>query len=209
VRSQTAMDDAVSQGITAFGKIDILIANAGIWTIQPFWELSDETWDSVVDVNLGGTWRSAKAVAPHMIERGSGSIVMVSSVNGFEPGANYAHYTASKFGVIGLMKTVALELAPYGVRCNAVCPGAVRSGMTDNQGGWDLFAGHPGGTPQDLIDGGHSFTALRGHTFMEPESIAGTAVFLNSSLAASVTGSAVVVDAGHLLLTGINPNPQR
>ncbi|MET4165827.1 MULTISPECIES: mycofactocin-coupled SDR family oxidoreductase [Gordonia] len=209
VRDQTQLDDAVAAGITEFGKIDVLIANAGIWTRAPFWEMSEQMWSDMMDVNLTGVWRSAKAVAPHMIERQSGSIVITSSVNGLEPGMNYAHYVATKHGVIGLMKNIALELAPHGIRCNSINPGAIRTPMTDQQGAWDMFAGHEGGTPDDLIEGGYHFHALKGHSFMPPEVIANTALYLNSDLAASVTGVTIPVDAGHLLLTGVNQEPVR
>ncbi|SED03692.1 mycofactocin-coupled SDR family oxidoreductase [Rhodococcus koreensis] len=209
VRSQASLDDAVTQTISTFGKIDILIANAGIWTQAPFWELSEDDWEEMMGVNLTGVWKSAKAVAPHMIERRSGSIVITSSVNGLEPGMNYAHYVTAKHGVIGLMKNIALELAPYGIRCNSINPGAIKTPMTDHQGAWDMFAGHEGGTEADMIEGGYHFHALKGTTFMPPQVIADTALYLNSDLAASVTGVTIPVDAGHLLLTGSNPAPVR
>ncbi|MGW5072248.1 mycofactocin-coupled SDR family oxidoreductase [Rhodococcus sp. NPDC004095] len=207
VREQSELDDAVARTIAELGKIDILIANAGIWTQGPFWELTEDAWDEMIGVNLTGVWKSAKAVAPHMIERQSGSIIITSSVNGLEPGMNYAHYVAAKHGVIGLMKNIALELAPYGVRCNSINPGAIKTPMTDHQGAWDMFAGHEGGTEADMLEGGYHFHALKGTTFMPPQVIADTALYLNSDLAASVTGVTIPVDAGHLLLTGVNPAP--
>jgi SDR family mycofactocin-dependent oxidoreductase len=207
VRDQGQLDAAVAQGIAEFGQIDILIANAGIWTTAPFWELTEDQWDEMIGVNLTGVWKSAKAVAPHMIERQTGSIVITSSTNGIEPGLNYAHYVAAKHGVIGLMKNIALELAPYGIRCNSINPGAIRTPMTDHQGAWDMFAGHPGGTEEDLIAGGYHFTALKGTSFMDPQVIADTALYLNSDLAAKVTGVTIPVDAGHLILTGVNATP--
>jgi SDR family mycofactocin-dependent oxidoreductase len=207
VRDQGQLDAAVAQGIAEFGQIDILIANAGIWTTAPFWELTEDQWDEMIGVNLTGVWKSAKAVAPHMIERQAGSIVITSSTNGIEPGLNYAHYVAAKHGVIGLMKNIALELAPYGIRCNSINPGAIRTPMTDHQGAWDMFAGHPGGTEEDMIEGGYHFTALKGTSFMDPQVIADTALYLNSDLAAKVTGVTIPVDAGHLILTGINATP--
>ena len=209
VRNQGQLDEAVSRGIAEFGKIDILIANAGIWTMGPFWELTEDQWDEMIGVNLTGVWKSAKAVAPHMIERGSGSIVITSSINGLEPGANYAHYVTAKHGVIGLMKNIALELAPHGIRCNAISPGAIKTPMTNNQGSWDLFAGRPGGTEADLDEGGYHYAALKGTSFMEPQVIADTALYLNSDLAAKVTGVTIPVDAGHLLLTPFNVAPAR
>lgn len=207
VRYQHQLDEAVARGVAELGKIDVLIANAGIWTQAPFYELTDDQWEEMIAVNLSGVWRSAKAVAPHMIERKSGSIVMISSVNGLEPGPNFAHYTAAKHGVVGLMKTVALELAPHGIRCNSIHPGAVRSGMTENQMAFDMYAGGPGGTVDDLIRAGKHYGALKGTTFMPPETIANAALFLNSDLASSVTGVALPVEAGHLLMAGVNTAP--
>ena len=207
VRDQGQLDEAVSRGIAEFGKIDILIANAGIWTQGPFWELSEQSWDEMIGVNLTGVWKSAKAVAPHMIERQTGSIVITSSINGLEPGPNYAHYVAAKHAVVGLMKNIALELAPHGIRCNSVHPGAIKTPMTDHQGAWDMFAGHEGGTEADMIEGGYSFHALKGTTFMSPQVIADTALYLNSDLAAKVTGVTIPVDAGHMILPGINTAP--
>lgn len=207
VRSQEQLDEAVRRGLAEFGQIDILIANAGIWTMGPFWELSEQSWDEMIGVNLTGVWKSAKAVAPHMIERQTGSIVITSSINGLEPGPNYAHYVAAKHAVVGLMRNIALELAPHGIRCNSVHPGAIRTPMTDHQGAYDLFAGHEGGTEADLIEGGYSFHALKGTTFMSPQVIADTALYLNSDLAAKVTGVTIPVDAGHMILPGVNTNP--
>ena len=207
VRDQSALDGAVGRAIAEFGKVDILIANAGIWTNSPFWEMSEQQWGETVEVNFSGVWRSAKAVAPHMIERKSGSIVIISSVGGEEPGRNCAHYSATKHGVLGLMKNIALELGPYGVRCNAINPGAVRTPMTNHQRAWDLYAGHPNGTEADLLDAGYNYGILRGRTFMDPQAIADTALYLNSAMAENVTGVTIPVDAGHMLLLKRNMNP--
>ena len=103
----------------------------------------------MVDVVLSGPWRTVKAAAPHLLARGSGSVILTSSVNGLEAGPNYAHHTPAEHGVIGLMKSLAVEMAPYGVRCNAICPGFVDTRMNDWQGCYDMRAGQPGGTPQD------------------------------------------------------------
>lgn len=209
VRDQAALDEVVANALDRFGHLDILIANAGIWTRAPFWELTDEMWDQMIGVNLTGVWRSAKAVAPHMISNQRGSIVVTSSINGLEAGRQYAHYAAAKHGLIGLMKSIALELSPHGVRCNAVCPGAIRTPMTDHQAAWDMFAGHEGGTEQEMIEGGYHNHALKGATFLPPQTIADAALYLNSDLASAVTGVALPVDAGHLLLPGVNPEPVR
>jgi SDR family mycofactocin-dependent oxidoreductase len=209
VRSHHDMDAAVSRGIIEFGKIDILIANAGIWSQAPFWELTEDQWNEMIGVNLTGVWNSAKAVAPHMIERQKGSIVITSSVNGLEPGMNFAHYVSAKHGVIGLMKNIALELASHGIRCNCISPGAIKTPMVDHQQAWNIFAGHEGGTEADMLEGGYHYHALKGATFMSPQVIADTALYLNSDLAASVTGVTIPVDAGHLLLAGMNLTPRK
>jgi SDR family mycofactocin-dependent oxidoreductase len=207
VRSQEQLDAAVAAGIAEFGQIDILIANAGIWTLAPFWEITEQAWEEMIGTNLTGVWKSAKAVAPHMIERKTGSIVITSSVNGLEPGLNFAHYVAAKHAVIGLMKNIALELAPHGIRCNSINPGAILTGMTNQQAAWDMFAGHEGGTYDDLVEGGYHYTAMKDTTFLPPEAIANTALYLNSALAEHVTGVTIPVDAGHLILTGVNNDP--
>ena len=135
-------------------------------------------------------------------------MVLTSSTNGIEGGANYSHYAAAKFAVVRFMKSIALELGPHGIRVNTVNPGAILTGMTNNQDAYDMFAGHPGGTYDDLLAGGHSFTALKGVGFMDPEVIANGALFPNSALAATVTGVSLPIDAGHLALPGINLDPK-
>jgi SDR family mycofactocin-dependent oxidoreductase len=202
VRSQEALDRAVSAGIREFGRIDILIANAGIWSLGPFWEITQEQWDEMIGITLTGVWNSAKAVAPYLVEQQSGAIVMTSSTNGVEPAMQYAHYAAAKHGVIGLMRSAALELAPYGVRCNAICPGLIDTGMTNWPGAYELFSGTPGAGPEALVNAGRSYHALKDAGALSPQVIADAALWLVSDKAAAVTGVAVPVDAGHLLLQG-------
>lgn len=209
VRKQADLDRAVERGIAEFGRIDILIANAGIFSLAPAHELTDEMWDDMIGVNLTGVWKSAKAVLPQMMAQGGGSIVMTSSINGLEPGENYVHYCAAKFGVVGVMKTLALEYAKYGIRVNAVHPGAILTPMTSWQGAWDMMSGKPAGegTEADMLEAGYSFHALKGNGFLSPQRIADAALWLNSDLASSVTGISVPVDAGHLLMPGYNSAP--
>lgn len=209
VRRQADLDRAVAEGIAELGRIDALIANAGIFSLAPAHEMTDEMWDDMIAVNLTGVWKSAKAVLPHMMERGGGSIVMTSSINGLEPGANYVHYCAAKFGVVGVMKTLALEYARHGIRVNAVHPGAILTPMTSWQGAWDMMSGKPAGqgTEADMLEAGYSFHALKGAGFLSPQRIADAALWLNSELASAVTGISVPVDAGHLLQPGYNPDP--
>jgi SDR family mycofactocin-dependent oxidoreductase len=211
VRSQTDLDAAVAEGLEAFGHIDCLVANAGIWTLARFWELTDAAWQDTIDVNLTGVYRTVRAVLPHMLERRSGSIVLTASVNGVEPSQLASHYAASKHGVLGLMKSIALEAGPYGVRCNAINPGVIDTGMIQWQGAYDLVVGRPGeGTPQDMVRAGYRYHLLPEGP-MDPEVVAKVGLFLNSDLASLLTGVAIPVEGGHLLLSGYNhaaPQPE-
>lgn len=207
VRSQAEIAGLVARAMDEFGRIDIVIANAGIWSIAPFWEMSENQWSDMIEINLSGVWRTVKAITPHLIKQGSGSIVMTSSINGFEPGRGFAHYTAAKHGVHGLMRAVAVDLAPYGIRCNAIAPGVIDTGMTNWQGAYDMYAGHPEGTREDFVQGAKYFHALRGASALSPEVIAEAALWLVSDKAAAVTGIVLPVDAGHLLMPGTNPQP--
>ncbi|MBW0088648.1 mycofactocin-coupled SDR family oxidoreductase [Pseudonocardia sp. KRD-184] len=209
VRSQQDMDTAAERAVAEFGRIDALVANAGIWSLRPLLELDEQTWSDMIDINLSGVFRSVRATIPHMVERGSGSIVITSSINGLEPANEYAHYVSAKHGLIGLMRNVALEGAPHGVRANAVSPGFIDTPMTDNQRAYDMVGGHEGATREERNEGAYGFHALRGAGALPPEDVADVAVFLNSDLARSVTGTVIPVDAGHMVLPGMNPAPVR
>lgn len=207
VRDQAALDHVVAETLAKFGKIDILIANAGILSLGPLWELTDQMWEDMIGTNLTGVWKSVKAVTPHMIERKAGSIVITSSINGLEAAPNYAHYTTAKHGLIGLMRSVALELAPYGIRANTVNPGAIQTGMTDNQVMWNMLGGYEGATQAEAFANAGHFHALKGAGILPPEVIANAALFLNSDMASAITGVVLPVDAGHMILPGFNMAP--
>lgn len=205
VRSQKEIDTAVDTALSEFGAIDIVVINHGIWTRGQLWELSDQVWQQTIDTNLTGVWRTLKAVAPSLIERRQGSVIITASVNGIEAQAFSAQYTASKHGAIGLMKAAALEFAPYGVRVNAILPGFVDTAMTNWQGAWDMTSGHPGGTREE-----HERSARHWHAFgglMQPEDVSGAVVFLASDDASRITGTSMPVDSGHLVLSTFNPAP--
>jgi SDR family mycofactocin-dependent oxidoreductase len=200
VRDQAALDRVVRNGIERFGKIDLLVANAGGSGYGPFWTLTEEEWLTHIDINLNGAWRSAKAVAPHMIERLSGSIVFIASVRSVLANWNYAHYIAAKHGVLGLMKCVALELGPYGIRANAVLPGITDTPANDNPLWRSHIAGREISTREDWLDSVSSQQILRGRRALPAAAIANAVLWLASDEAEHVTGLQMVVDAGHTIV---------
>lgn len=209
VRSSAQLDAAVAAGLAEFGKIDILVANAGIWALGNLWELTDEQWQEMIDIDLTGPWRTIKAVVPSMIENRGGSIVVTSSVNGFEAGGGMAHYVSAKHGVLGLMRNAALELGRFNIRCNAVCPGIVDTQMNDWQGCYDMMAGHPGGTPDDRRYAAYNWSVLAGRGLLKPSTVSKAVLWLASDDAADVSGVALPIDGGHAILPGSNPEPVR
>jgi SDR family mycofactocin-dependent oxidoreductase len=207
VRSQADLDAAVALGTERFGAIDICVANAGILSLALIWEMSEEMWQDMIDVNLTGVWHTTKAVLPYMIERRTGSIIITSSINAFEASAELGHYTSAKHGLVGLCRTIALEAAPYGVRCNTVCPGSTDTGMINWQGMYDRFAGHDAGTHEDLRKGGARYHALAPTDVLDPDDISRAVLYLASDLSNVITGVILPVDRGHLLLPKINMDP--
>lgn len=205
VRRQADLDGAVQQGIAEFGHIDVVIANAAAWTVGPFWEIPEEEWKDVLDIDLHGVVRTLRAITPHMIERGSGSMIVISSVNGREGGANYAHYVCAKHALLGLVKAVALELGGHGIRCNAVLPGVVDTPILDWQGGWDLMAGGAGlGTRESREFGGKAYALLKDVGMMPPAAISEGVLWLASDESRWTTGLEMVIDAGHMVMPGLN-----
>lgn len=207
VRSSADLDAVVEEALAAFGRLDVLVANAAIFSMGSLWEMPDEQWQDVIDVNLTGVWRSMKAVLPHMVEQRRGSIVLTSSVNGLKGNVNAPHYAASKHGVIGLMRSAALSLGPHGIRVNAVCPGLIDTPMTNWQGLYDTMAGRPGGDRAAYEEAAGHYGMLAGQGALPPEAIAEAACWLAADGAFAVTGQTVVVDSGHLALPGYNHAP--
>lgn len=205
VRQQADIDAAVVAGIAKLGGIDAVIVNAGVWSIGAFHELTDDDWKTAFDVNMFGALHTIRAVTPHLIERQGGSIVVTSSVFGVEGGRDCAHYVASKHAVSGLAKAVALELAPHGIRCNTVNPGAIDTNMLRWQGAYDLFAGGEGlGSEETMTAPGRLPThLLAGRRLLSPQAVSNAVLYLASDESSDVTGLALAVDAGHLVMPGI------
>lgn len=208
VRSLADQRKAVSAGIEHFGKIDCLVANAGIWgQLAPISEMSEKAWQETVDINLTGMWKSIKAVASHMTERGEGAIVLISSISGLEGQALSANYSSAKHGVIGLMRSAALELGPHNVRVNAVCPGFIDTPIHHWQGAYDLLAGHEGGTLEDRNNAARFYGILKGRGPLDPRRVSDTVLYLVSDMSSEITGLEFPVDAGHMVLPHFNPAP--
>jgi NAD(P)-dependent dehydrogenase (short-subunit alcohol dehydrogenase family) len=190
VRDGAAVGEAVEATVAALGGVDVLFNNAGICGYGLAHELSQEAWDAMIGINLTGAWVVASKVIPHMIRRGSGVIVNNCSVAGLRGMARLSHYAASKFGVMGLTKSWAIELAPHGIRVVAICPTGVNTPMNDG------LAELEGASPREIAE--RSAGNLLAVPWVEPEDVAEAVLFVASDGARYVTGSALVVDAGLL-----------
>jgi SDR family mycofactocin-dependent oxidoreductase len=196
VRDLDALAAAVAATIERWGKIDVLVAAAGIESFGDACGFSGDQWDAVLDVNLKGVWQTVKAVAPHMRSRSAGSVVLIGSTNSHRPTLGYGHYTASKHGVLGLARALALELGPSMVRVNVVSPTATATDMLLRQ--LDHLSGRAGGTAEEgiarLIEANAIPVAM-----VEPVDVANAALFLASDESRYVTGISLAVDLGTLV----------
>jgi SDR family mycofactocin-dependent oxidoreductase len=197
VRSQRALDDAVAAALAQFGHIDVVVANAGIASFGPAWELEEQTWQDVIDINLTGVWHTAKAVIPAMVEAGrGGSLIFISSVAGLKGVPNIAHYATAKHGLVGLMRTLAIELAPHNIRVNTIHPTNVATPMIHNDATLAAFLPEtPNPTEADMVVAATEMHLLS-VPWIEPVDISNAVVWLGSADARYVTGVALPVDAG-------------
>jgi SDR family mycofactocin-dependent oxidoreductase len=197
VRSFSALKAAFDEGSAELGDVDIVVANAGILSIAQGWEVTDEQWDTVVDINLKGVWHAAKAAIPGMIERGrGGSIVMTSSIAGLGPLAGMTHYAASKHGVTGLCRNLAHELAVHSIRVNSVHPTTVNTPMINNQPIFKVFRPDlENPTEEEALEGFSTLTQMP-IPYVEPVDISNAVLWLASDEARYVTGAQIPVDAG-------------
>lgn len=200
VRSSEALTEAVDNAVGELGSLDIVSANAGIISFGNAWELTDEQWRDVLDVNLTGVWRTAKAAIPHIRAGGrGGSIILTSSTYGIAGSATLAHYTAAKHGVVGLMKALALELADESIRVNSVHPTFVNTDMIHNDAVYrQFFPDLENPTVADFERAASSMNALP-TPWVEPVDISNAIAWLASDQARFVTGASLPIDAGFLL----------
>lgn len=181
ISDETAVNEAVKQALATFGKIDILVNNAGITRDKLLMQMSAEDFDSVISVNLKGTFNITKALIRQFVKNRSGRIINISSVVGLMGNAGQANYAASKAGVIGFTKSVAKEYAARGITCNAIAPGYIETDMTDAM---------PEEAKKSMLE---AIPAKRGGT---PEDVADLAVFLASDMSSYITGETIRVDGG-------------
>ncbi|MFI6536987.1 mycofactocin-coupled SDR family oxidoreductase [Nonomuraea sp. NPDC050547] len=197
VRDVDQLGAAVRAGREAFGDIDVVCANAGIGSLGRGWELSAKQWQDMIDVNLTGVWNTLRSVIPHMIEAGrGGSLVLTNSVAGLLGRPNMAHYAASKHGLVGLMRSLANELAPYRIRVNSVHPGNVDTDMVRNPVGLRLLVpGVDRPTAEQIAESAARLNAIP-VPWVESIDVSNAVLWLASDETRYVTGATVPVDAG-------------
>lgn len=201
VRNYDALKAAVDTGVEQLGRLDIIVANAGIGNGGQTLDKTSETdWTAMIDINLGGVWKTVKAGVPHILAGGNGgSIILTSSVGGLKAYPHTGHYVAAKHGVVGLMRTFAVELGAQNIRVNSVHPTNVNTPLFMNDGTMRLFRPdleNPG--PEDMKVVGQLMHTLP-IGWVEPEDIANAVLFLASDEARYITGVTLPVDGGSCL----------
>src|SRR5258708_12644706 len=201
VRDYDTLKAALDDGVAQLGRLDIVSANAGIFIFGDQAHLVTEgDWRDVIDINLTGVWHTAKAAIPHLIEQGTGgSIILTSSTAGLKGTPNVAQYTASKHAVVGLMRTLALELAPHSIRVNSVHPTGVDTLMIQNEATRRLFLPAVDNPTREHAAEVFTTTNALPVPWVEPRDISNAALFLASDEARYVTGVTLPVDAGYTI----------
>lgn len=197
VRDLDAVRSATDAGAAMFGGVDVVCATAGITTRGTALELSSEAWRTMLDVNLTGVWHTCTAAAPHLIARGGGAMVLTSSIAGLRGLLGVAHYTAAKHGVVGLMRALAHDLAPHGIRVNTLHPTNVDTPMIQNDAVTSAFRPDLDRPPTREEFANAAITMnLLAVPWIEAVDVANAALFLASDEARYITAVALPVDAG-------------
>jgi len=184
VTSVAAAEESVGAAVREFGRLDILVCNAGITRDAVIWKMTEEAWDSVLDVNLKGCFTYCRAAAPVFRGQRRGRIVTIASINGLRGKVGQSNYAASKAGVVALTKSLARELGASGVTVNCVAPGFIRTAMTTR-------------LPATVVEGAVAETALG--RLGEPVDVARLVAFLCSEGARHITGEVIRVDGGQYI----------
>ena len=199
VRDSGALKAALDDGVAQLGRLDIVVANAGIYQVSPALELDDDAWQETIGINLTGVWNTVKAALPHLIDGGGGSVILTSSVLGLKGGANSVHYSTAKHGVVGIMRSVASEFAGHRIRVNSIHPTLVNTIMIQNEQVWALFdPDNPHPSREAAVPVFQAINALP-VPWVEPADISNAVLFLASDEARYITGVTLPVDAGALV----------
>ncbi|PZU01873.1 MAG: SDR family mycofactocin-dependent oxidoreductase [Gordonia sp. (in: high G+C Gram-positive bacteria)] len=197
VRDLAALKKAADDGVAQLGRLDIVIANAGINSMAPALEMDEEMWQTMIDINLTGVWKSIRAAAPHIVAGGrGGSIVITSSLASISVNENIAHYSAAKSGLVGLMSVLAKELGPQSIRVNSIHPTTVATPMILNEATYKLFRPDLENPTRADFDEAASEMNRLPVPMVEPVDISEAVLYLVSDSGRYVTGTTHVVDAG-------------
>jgi SDR family mycofactocin-dependent oxidoreductase len=199
VRDLAQVQAVFDAGIAQFGRVDIVLPNAGICAGGLTWEITPEAWQEMLDINLTGPWHTVRVAVPTMIEQGQGgAIVFTGSVDALKGSANISSYAAAKHGITGLMRSLANEVGKYGIRVNSINPGHVDTTMLGNEFVWGLFRpdlDRP--TKADVVESFRS-TNLLPEPWMQPEDVSNAILYLVSDQGRFVTGTTQLLDTGFL-----------
>lgn len=200
VRDSAAVKKAVDDGVAELGRLDIVLGNAGVFEIAPALDITDDAWRNMIDVNLTGVWNTCKAALPHLIAGGrGGSIVLTSSTAGLKGTPNTVHYTATKHGVVGIMRTLANEFGQHSIRVNTVHPTGVDTVMIQNPKTWGLFLPDDPNPTREKAEAIFATTNTLPIPWVEPIDISNAIAFLVSDDARYITGATLPVDAGYTI----------
>lgn len=192
VTNLTGLRDAYKQAVDGNGQVPIVVANAGIAESQPFHKIQADDWQRMIDINLTGVFNTFKAGLEHMGNAGWGRMVAIASTAGLQGGGYISAYSASKHGVVGLVRSLAIEVGPKGITVNAVCPGYIDTPMTDR-----TLANIISKTGMSREDASRQLLKdVPTGRLITPEEVAGAVLFLCSDAARSVNGETVVIDGG-------------
>jgi SDR family mycofactocin-dependent oxidoreductase len=201
VRDLAAQQQVVAEGIERFGRLDILVVNAGVLSWGRLFEMTEEQWDTIIEVNLSGAWKTVRAAVPAMIKAGNGgSVIMVSSVAGLKATPGNGHYSAAKHGMVGITNALALEVGEFGIRVNSVHPYSIDTPMIERDAMTEIFTRHPdylhSFAPMPLKPPSQLAAGLADPGFMTPEDVSDVVAWLASDGSRYISGSQLAIDRG-------------
>jgi SDR family mycofactocin-dependent oxidoreductase len=200
VRHLDQLQAAVDEGVATFGRLDVVVPNAGVVSFGRAWELSEEQWTSAMDILLTGVWHTVKASVPAMISAGrGGAVIIIGSVNSVRPAPGISPYVTAKHGLVGLARSLAAETAIYGIRVNLVAPGTVETDMATSAA---ILKRYRPDLAEPTLSDVDEFLRARNPMrvrSVEPADVSNAVVFLASDEARYITGAVIPVDAGWLV----------